>query len=136
MQHKNNPLAGSPACIRVANIAFDKAEAAPLIRRHGAFNLSKIRPVSGGEIVETDYVLVEAQKRLQKITANEAGSSGNQPLLRGLDQVCAQLLIACHSLHILNPASRMAVRSNADLTSIKTPPFFNRAKSSRRGILW
>src|ERR1700722_7712841 len=135
MQHKINPLAGSPACIRVANIAFDKAEAAPLIRRHGAFNLSKIRPGSGAEIVETDYVLVESQKRLQKITANEAGSSGNQPLLRGLDQVCAQLLIACHSLHIRNPASWIAVRSNADFTSINTPFFFNREQSSRRGMV-
>jgi hypothetical protein len=43
--------------------------------------------VSRGEIVESDYVLVEFQKRLQKIAADKAGRPGNQPLPRGVDQV-------------------------------------------------
>ena len=113
---------------------FDKAEAAPLSGRHAAFNLLEILSVPGGEIVETDYVLVEFQQSLQKIAANEAGGPGNQPLPGGVGEVRAQLLIARHSLHMRNPASLMAVRSNADFTSINTPFLFNRDKSSRRGI--
>ncbi len=87
-----------------------------------------------GEIIETDYVLIEFQQRLQKIAANEAGGPGNQPLPRVVGKFRAHPLIAHHSLHMRNPASPTAVRSNADLTSMKTPLLFKRDNSSRKGI--
>ena len=135
MQDKINPVAGSTAGIGIANVAFDKAEAPPLSGRHAAFDLLEIPAVPGGEIIETDHLLVEFQQRLQKIAANEAGGPGNQPPSRGLGKVRAHLLIAHHSRHMRNPASRTAVRSKTDLTSIKTPPFFSRDKSSRRDMV-
>ena len=134
MQDKINPFASPPASFGIANVAFDKVEATPLTEGNAAFNLLQILSVSGGEIVETDYVLVEFKKGLEQIAANEAGSTGYQPLPRGVDEVPSQLLIARHSLHIRNPASQMAVRSNADFTSINTPFFFNRDRSARSGI--
>src|ERR1700678_4148462 len=89
----------------------------------------------GGEIIKTDYVLVEFQQSLQKIAADEAGGPGDQPAPWGLRQVRAQLLIVRHRRHMRNPAWPMAVRSNADFTSINTPFAFNRDKSARRGIV-
>ena len=66
MQDKLNPIAGSPASIVIANVAFDKAKAAPLSGRHVALDLLKILAMPGGEIIDTDYVLVELQQTSAK----------------------------------------------------------------------
>lgn len=134
MQDKFNSVAGSSASLLIANVAFDEAEVAPLTGRDGAFDFLEIPAVPGGKIIETHHVLIKLQKSLSEIAANEAGGPGNQPHPRGVDKVRAYLLIARHSRHMRNPASLMAFRSNADLTSIKTPFFFNRPKSSGSGI--
>jgi len=135
MQDKIDPLTGLQASILIANVGINKAEAAPLMGRHAPFNFLKIRGVTGREIIKTDDVLVEFQQSLRKISADQTGGPGNEPLPGGIRKLPADLLIARQSLHMRKPASRMAVRSNTDLTSINTPCLFNRDKSSRNGIV-
>jgi hypothetical protein len=60
-------VAGSPASLAIANVAFDKAEATPLSGRHAAFNHAafnflKISAVPRGKIIETDVVLLELRE--------------------------------------------------------------------------
>ena len=62
MQNKINSIASSPTRIVIANVALDKAEAAPPNGRHAMFNLLEIRAVPGGEIIESHNVLVEFQQ--------------------------------------------------------------------------
>lgn len=77
MKDKIDLVAASAASILVANIAFDEAEAVPLTGRHAALDFLEIAAVPGGEIVETDHVLVELEKSLSEIAADEAGGPGN-----------------------------------------------------------
>ena len=116
MQDELNPIARLPASIVIANVTFDKAEAARLNGRYVTFDLLEILTVTCGEIVRTDYLLVELQQSLQKIAADEAGGPCYQPLSRGVDKIpgsCDSALQPPHSKSRLPDGS--SIKSGFDV---------------------
>ena len=68
--------------LQAPDIAFDEAEAAPLLGRDERAHFVEVVLIAGREVVQSDDGLVELEQRFQQIGADEAGHAGDEPLLR------------------------------------------------------
>lgn len=82
VQHMVGAAYRQPAGVQVADIAFDKAEALPGVFAYVVPHLIQVVPVAGGEIVQADHGLAQAQQGFQQVGADKAGHAGYQPGFR------------------------------------------------------
>lgn len=67
------------AGVQVTDIAFDKAESLPGVLAYVFPHLIQVVLVAGGEVVQADHGLAQAQQGFQKVGADKAGHAGDQP---------------------------------------------------------
>ena len=96
MEHVVDTLAGATAVFQMPNVALNEAEARPLLGTDQALHLVKVALVAGGEVVQPDHALVELEQGFEQVGADEAGYAGNEPGLRVLGEVDAELVVAGH----------------------------------------
>ena len=65
----------------VLNVPFDPGEILPAIRAGGGLNLNQIAGMAGGQIIQPDHLLIQAQQRFQQVGANKARDAGDDPEL-------------------------------------------------------
>jgi len=71
------PLYGFAAVAKVADVAFDEAEATPLLFSDQGLDLVQVVLVAGGEVVQAHYCLVQFKQGFQQVGAYETGDSGD-----------------------------------------------------------
>lgn len=98
MEHVVDTLAGATAVFQTPNVALNEAEARPLLGTDQALHLVKVALVAGGEVVQPDHALVELEQGFEQVGADEAGYAGNEPGLRVLGEVDAELVVAGHGV--------------------------------------
>lgn len=69
-------LYGFAAIVQVADVAFDEAEAGPLLFGDQGLDFVQVVLVPGCEIVQADYCLVQFEQGFQQVGAYEAGYAG------------------------------------------------------------
>lgn len=63
---------------KAAYIALDKMEPRPLLVTHWALLLIQISRVACRQVVQTAHMLIQQEKALKQVGANEAGNAGDQ----------------------------------------------------------
>ncbi len=96
MQHLIDARAYISADLEITNVAFDKCEARPLIRRDEASNVLEVVTVTRGEIIQSNDTLIELEQGLQQVRADETGDAGNQPQTWRFAKRCADDFIFGH----------------------------------------
>jgi hypothetical protein len=94
VQNVVNPRAGSLTSLKVANIALDKLEASPLLWINSRLNFCQICSFPRRKVVQSDNRLSQVKKVLQKVRADKAGNTGDQPGLRGLLKFDLNMFVA------------------------------------------
>src|SRR5690606_14565056 len=109
---------------RVGDVAFDETETRPLLRRDQRCHFIQVALEPGGEVIQPDHALVQAQQGFQQVGADEAGTAGQQPVPRSLPQVRKHPRVrpGDHSRPSTSP------RGSRPFTSYTTPPL----RTSRR----
>ena len=102
MEHVVDPGTGAGAIGGLANIAFDEIKFHPGLIRDRFFHLLQVVAVPGGEIVEPGHTLAELEQGLDQVRADEAGSTGNQPMMAVLAQLLPNVLNLIHSFRTLS----------------------------------
>jgi len=123
MEHQVHPCAGAPAVRELPDVALDEGEVAPRPRAGRLPHLLQIAGIAGRVVVEADDRLVELQQRLEKVGADEAGDTRDQPATRTLPKQLLNFLMpgTRHNRQTVSPARCNAVMSNWLLTSMKQP---------------
>ena len=116
MQREIDALGRAPACVGLADVAFDETKARPLRRTDERADFVEVAPMPGGEIVEADDALIELEKRLKQVRADEAGDAGDEPGLWRGGKARAKPLVGCFDRHrhrrkSVASAGRMYLRS-------------------------
>src|SRR5690606_7044439 len=88
------------AILLVADVAFMKGEARPLLGADEFAHLVQVLLVAGGEVVQADHALVELEQGFEQVGADEAGDAGDQPGFRAGPEIFLKLFVAgSHRLH-------------------------------------
>ena len=67
------------AVVQVADVSFYEGELGPLFSGDFALDFVQVVLVAGGEVVQADDGLVEAQQGFQQVGADKAGHAGDEP---------------------------------------------------------
>ena len=97
VQHMVGAAHRQAAGVQVADIAFDKAEPLPGVLTHVLPHLIQIVLVAGGEVVQADHGLAQAQQGFQQVGADKAGHAGDQPGFGVGLEVGFDLLVFAHT---------------------------------------
>ena len=96
VQHVIDAFAGTGAVFRLADVTFNEAEAAPLLRSHKTLHFLQVVAKAGGEVVQAHHALIQLQQRFQQVGADEAGNAGHQPGARIGRQLLQQAFVGGH----------------------------------------
>ena len=96
MQHKLTTLARQLATVWIANIPFDKFEAAPLLFAYESSYLVKILFRAGGEIIQAGHNLIELQQSFQKVRPDKTCNAGDKPFPGFALKLGFDLLVTWH----------------------------------------
>jgi hypothetical protein len=67
------------ACFQVTDITLDESKPPPTLSADQGPHFIEVVLKTGGEIIEADNLLFEAQQYLKQIGTDEPGDAGNQP---------------------------------------------------------
>lgn len=98
MQDVIDALAGATAVFQTPDVTLYEAEARPPLGTDQALHLVEVALVAGGEVVQPDHALVELKQGFEQVGADEAGYAGDEPGLRVLGEVEAELVVAGHGV--------------------------------------
>src|SRR5690606_7936066 len=121
VQHAIHALAGLGADLGIADVSEEEAEAGSPLLAHRPDHLLDVLPEAGGEVVETDDLLVELEQHLHEVRSDEAGGAGHQPALRPLPQIPNHDVDLHHRLQYRR-FEGIEAGSKALFTSMKIPP--------------
>jgi len=94
VQHTAHPSISPLTVARRCNIAFNEGKPRPLAGGDAGLDIGRIVPMSVGEIIQADHYLFERQKLLGQVRTDKAGRTGDEPLLRGPDEIEFKLVVS------------------------------------------
>lgn len=97
MEDVIDPFDGFIAVVQIADVAFDKVEAGPLVCRDFPLDFIQVVLVSGGEVVQADNGLILAQQGFEQVGANKPRHAGDEPGFGVGFEILLYLFVAgCH----------------------------------------